>query len=149
MIKKHLLPLLLVPALFLQGCSFLGGVGDSLSYTNETVAYINEAADFSKQLPEMTQQALSDPAALEQLTAELQAMQADITAFKDLQAPEFAAELDQQLTAYSDTLSTQISGLLEQAEAGAVSLQALEQSQIMQTTSQITQILEQVKQLGS
>jgi small-conductance mechanosensitive channel len=149
MLRKWLPPLLLVSALLLQGCSALGGVNDTLSYTNDTVSYINKASDFAQQLPEQTQQAVTDPDALAKLETELQAMQADIVAFKDLKAPEFAAEIDQQLTAYSDTLNSQISGLLEQAKLGAISMQALEQSQIMQTASQITKILEQVQQLGS
>ncbi|QGG54456.1 DUF6376 family protein [Paenibacillus sp. FSL W8-1187] len=152
--RRRLLALLLAPAL-LAGCSLpgsvdeaLGGVNDSLTYVNEATSYINEASQFSNELPGLAQQALTDPDALASLESELGAMKADIAAFNGLTAPEFASAIDAKLEQYNGVLSGQIDGLLQAVNSGQLTAQAIEQSQIGQTLSQITAILDQVQRLG-
>ncbi|QJC50452.1 hypothetical protein HGI30_01820 [Paenibacillus albicereus] len=152
--RRRLLALLLAPAL-LAGCSLpgsvdeaIGGVNDSLTYVNEATTYINEASQFSNQLPDLAQQALTDPDALATLESELTAMKSDIAAFNGLTAPEFASAVDAKLEQANGVLNGQIDSLLQTVNSGQLTAQAIEQSQIGQTLTQITEILDQVKQLG-
>ncbi|MCM3749411.1 DUF6376 family protein [Paenibacillus pasadenensis] len=155
MSKRWLLALILAPAL-IAGCSLPGSVNEtldnvnnSLSYVNEATTYINDATQFSQQLPDLAQQALTSKDSLAQLESELIGMQADIKAFNELSAPAFAEGVDAKLEQYNAELNTQITKLLDTVQAGQLTVESLEQSQIGQTVSQISSILEQVQQLGN
>lgn len=155
MSKRWLLALILAPAL-IAGCSLPGSVNEtldnvnnSLTYVNEATTYINEATQFSQQLPELAQQALTSQDALNQLESELTNMQAEIKAFNDLSAPALAESIDAKLEQYNAELNTQITKLLDTVQAGQLTVESLEQSQIGQTVTQISSILEQLRQLGN
>lgn len=147
MMKKGILLLILSIGL-LSGCSTLDQVNQSVNYVSEATTYINEASQFSGQLPDLTQQAVVDADARAQLVTELQQMQTNINQFSSLEAPGFAQDLHQQLVGYNATLGTEINGLIDQAQAGQITLEKVNNSQIFQTIDQINGLLNQFQQLG-
>jgi hypothetical protein len=133
----------------LTGCSVLDSVDTSLNYANEATTYVNNAASFSEQLPSLAEQAVTDPEAKNSLLDELENMKNNIANFNAIEAPSFAEDIHQQLVDYNETLEQDIDGYLEKAKIDNISLDSLADSHILQTVDQITQTLNQIKQLGS
>lgn len=146
MMKKGLLLLILSISL-LSGCSALDQVNQSVNYVSEATSYIDQASQFSSQLPELTQQAVVDKEARTQLVQELQQMQTQINQFSNVEAPGFAQDLHQKLIGYNETLGTEINGLIDQAQAGQITLEKVNNSQIFQTIDQINGLMNQFQQL--
>ncbi|WP_046213836.1 DUF6376 family protein [Paenibacillus wulumuqiensis] len=146
--KKYILPMLLLVGL-LSGCSALDQVNQSVNYVSEVTAYINDTSQLSQQLPDLAQQAITNPDARQTLIQELQNAQSQISQFQNLEVPGFAQELHQQLSGYTDTLSTEVNGLIDQAQAGKLTPETLNNSPIFQTIDQITGLLNQFQQLGN
>ncbi len=145
--KIYVLTLVLLVSL-LSGCSALDNVNQSVNYVSSVTAYINDTSNLAQQLPDLTQQSLNDPQAREQLTQQLQNAQQQINTFNQLEPPAFAKELHQQLSGYSATLGTEVNSLIDQAQAGKLTAQSLNNSQIFQTIDQINGLLNQFQQLG-
>ncbi|ANF95288.1 DUF6376 family protein [Paenibacillus bovis] len=146
--KKYILSLLLLAGL-LSGCSAVDQVSQSVNYVSEVTTYINNTSQLSQQLPELAQQAITDPDARQSLIQELQNAQSQINQFQNLQVPGFAQDLHQQLAGYTDTLGTEVNGLIDQAQAGKLTPEALNNSPIFQTIDQITGLMNQFQQLGN
>ncbi|MBB3112799.1 hypothetical protein FHS18_004901 [Paenibacillus phyllosphaerae] len=146
--RPVLLMLLLAGALFTAGCSLWNTIDSSLDYVNEATSYVNDATAFAQGLPDLAQQAVLDPAARDQLEQSFVTMKDNITAFNGLTAPEFASEIHQKLLSYNETLLAEINTYLEQLKTNVIDLEALQQSPMMQTLSNITDTLGQLKELG-
>ncbi|PZE19710.1 DUF6376 family protein [Paenibacillus xerothermodurans] len=141
--------LLVVLAVFLlPGCSLLDSVSNSLNYVEEATTYINDASQFAEQLPGLAEQAVTDPQAREQLKTELENMRTQIANFNQLEAPAIAQDIHQKLVEYNEKLMTAIDGYMAKINNGVFDIQALKDSQILQTVEQITQILNQLQNLG-
>ncbi|MFD1887065.1 DUF6376 family protein [Paenibacillus wenxiniae] len=143
----YTLTLILLVSL-LSGCSALDSVNQSVNYVSSVTTYINHTSTLAQELPQLTQQSLTDAQARQQLTQELQNAQQQINTFNQLEPPAFAKELHQQLSGYSDTLNTEVNSLIDQAQAGKLTVQNLNNSQIFQTIDQINGLLNQFQQLG-
>lgn len=145
--KTYMLMLIMLVGL-LSGCSALDQVNQSVNYVSEVTSYINSTSNLSQSLPDLTQQALTDPQAREQLSQELANTQSQINAFNQLEPPAFAKDLHQQLSSYSATLGTEVNSLIDQVQAGKLTVADLNHSQIFQTVDQINGLLNQFQQLG-
>jgi len=145
---KYRIITLMLAASLLSGCSLIDNANQSLNYVTEASTYVNEVSSFAEQLPTMAQDALTNSAALDQLTTSFEQMKQDITQFNQLDAPAFAQDVHDKLTQYNETFLQEINTYISQLSSGAINLETIEQSEMMQTTKEITDLLNQLQQLG-
>ncbi|MEH7179395.1 DUF6376 family protein [Neobacillus vireti] len=134
--------------LLLGGCSFLNDAQDTLSYINEATDYLSAATDFANEAPALAQQAVSDIQAAEDLQALLQDMQQTVESFSDLQAPDIAAELHQQIVERNSAILTEIETYLTNFKDGLLDPAILENTELFQSVQDITSIIDQIQQLS-
>lgn len=132
----------------LGGCSLIEGTNSTLTYVNEATDYMNQASQFAENAPSLVQEAVNDQQAAGALNKELQAMQEQIASFNDLEAPGLAADLHDQLTEQNERLNEGLTQLQEQLENGTLAPDFLENSEILQTVEQISNLYNQIEQLG-
>jgi len=133
----------------LSGCSFLNDAKDTISYINEATDYLAAATDFANEAPALAQQAVEDLQAAEDLKGLLQDMLQQIEAFNELQAPDIAAELHQQLVAQNDLIVAEINEYLANIQNGLLDPALLETTnELTQSIQEITAILSDIQQLG-
>ncbi|WP_408007599.1 DUF6376 family protein [Pseudalkalibacillus sp. A8] len=149
--KKWLLSsvMVLISIMILSGCSLLQGVNNTLEYVNEATNYINTASTFADEVPALAEQAVSDKNARVELEERLNQMKSDITAFNELDPPGVAEGVHEKIEGYNDTLEQGIDGYLSKVENGEVDPKMLEDYEILQTINQLTNIKNQLEQLGS
>lgn len=145
--KSRLLALMLLLGL-LTGCSMLDSVNQSLSYATEATNYVNDVSDFAEQLPIMAEEAITNPAALEQVTNSLQQMKDTIQQFSGLEPPTFAEDIHNQLSEYNAAFLQEINTYLEHLTNQTIDLEAIKQSEMFHTMSSITELMQQIEQLG-
>ncbi|WP_404330053.1 DUF6376 family protein [Mesobacillus maritimus] len=139
---------LLVVSLFmlLSGCSFLGEINESIDYVNEATTHINTLNTFAEDAPQLVQEAISDPVAKENLEAQLVSLKQDIEEFISLnEVPAIAENIHQELVDKNELLLTEINKVLED---GQVAVEKLESSQLFQTVNEITDLMNQIENLG-
>ncbi|MGM0902990.1 MAG: DUF6376 family protein [Bacillota bacterium] len=139
---------LLVVSLFmlLSGCSFLGEINESIDYVNEATTHINTLNTFAEDAPQLVQEAISDPVAKENLEAQLVSLKQDIEEFTSLnEVPTIAENIHQELVDKNELLLTEINKVLED---GQVAVEKLESSQLFQTVNEITDLMNQIENLG-
>jgi hypothetical protein len=133
---------------FLGGCSFLNDAQDTISYINEATDYLAAATDFANEAPALAQQAISDIQAAEDLQTTLQQMQESVEAFSEIQAPDIAAELHQQIIEQNSIIVAEIETLLNNYKDGLLDPAILENTELFQSVQDITSIIDQIQQLG-
>lgn len=146
--KKLLTVLSASMLLLLGGCSFLNDAQDTLTYINEATDYLSAATDFVNDAPALAQQAVSDIQAAEDLQTLLQDMQQTVESFSDLQAPDIAVELHQQIVEQNSAIITEIETYLNNFKDGLLDPAILENTELFQSVQDITSIIDQIKQLG-
>lgn len=146
--KKWLIAFSAVPFLFLGGCSSLESVNNTLTYVNEATDYVNEASTFANEVPALAEQAVSDQQAAQELETKLQEMKQDIEEFNELQPPDMAADLHQQIVEQNNQIAQGIDLYLNNVEEGKLDPAVLENTEIFQSIQEITSIIDQIKQLG-
>jgi hypothetical protein len=147
-LKKLLIILSACMLLLLGGCSFLNDAQDTITYVNEATDYLSAATDFANEAPALAQQAISDLQAAEDLQNMLQQMQQTAEAFNELQAPDFAAELHQQIIEQNSAIVSEIETFMSSFQDGLLDPSILENTELFQTVQDITSIIDQIKQLG-
>ncbi|TFE29500.1 DUF6376 family protein [Cohnella luojiensis] len=145
---KMKLALFLVVIAFLTGCSVVEQIDRSLNYTSEATTYVDQAAEFTRKLPDMAQQTAIDPEVKEKLVAELEAMKQRVGDFNALEAPAMAADVHAKLQKYNATLQQEIDQVLNGLLNDIPAVQAIKDSQIIQTLTGITRLMEQINNLG-
>jgi uncharacterized membrane protein len=135
--------------LLLGGCSFLNDAQDTLSYINEATDYLEVANNFSNEAPAIAQQAVEDLQAAEDLKGMLQNMQQQIESFNELQAPQIAADLHQQIVEQNNIIAEGIEAYLTNMKDGLLDPAILENTDLFQSVQDITSIIDQIKQLGN
>ncbi|MBY0146294.1 DUF6376 family protein [Neobacillus niacini] len=133
---------------FLGGCSFLNDAQDTISYINEATDYLTTATDFASDAPALAQQAISDIQAAEDLQNMLQQMQDSAQAFSEIQAPDIAAELHQQIIEQNSVITAEIETLLNNYKDGLLDPAILENTELFQSVQDITSIIDQIQQLS-
>jgi PBP1b-binding outer membrane lipoprotein LpoB len=146
--KKNVLVLAAVIAMFLSGCSLLNDAKDTLTYVNDAKNYLDKATAFANDAPSIAQQAVSDRQATAELKTMLQNMKQEIQAFNKLQAPDVAADLHQQIVDQNNKLVAGIDLYLKNMKNGLLDPSVLENTEIFQSVQEINGILDQIKQLG-
>lgn len=139
---------LLVISMFMlvSGCSFLGEINESIDYVNEATTHINTLNTFAEDAPQLVQEAISDPVAKENLEAQLVSLKQDIEEFISLnEVPTIAENIHQELVDKNELLLTEINKVLED---GQLAVEKLENSQLFQTVNEITDLMNQIENLG-
>jgi ABC-type transporter Mla subunit MlaD len=131
----------------LSGCSLMEGINNSLDYVDEATAYINDAAVFADKVRVLAEQMSTDPEARSALKEELETMKEKVIHFNATEVPALAKKIHEQLVSYNDKLLNEINIYLEKIN-DHVDFEALKDTQIIQTIDQITQLLQQLEQLG-
>jgi hypothetical protein len=147
-LKKLLIFLSASVLLLLGGCSFLNDAQDTLSYVNEATDYLATATDFANDAPALAQQAIGDIQAAEDLQTLLQEMQQTAEAFSEIQAPDIAADLHQQIVEQNSVIVAEIETYLNNFKDGLLDPAILENTELFQSVQDITSIIDQIKQLG-
>lgn len=139
---------LLVISMFMlvSGCSFLGEINESIDYVNEATTHINTLNTFAEDAPQLVQEAISDPVAKGNLEAQLVSLKQDIEEFISLnEVPTIAENIHQELVDKNELLLTEINKVLED---GQLAVEKLENSQLFQTVNEITDLMNQIENLG-
>lgn len=134
--------------LLLSGCSFLNEAQDTLTYINKATDYLAVATDFANDAPALAQQAVENLQAAEDLKVMLQDMQQQIETFNDLQAPQIAADLHQQIIEQNNIIADGIETYLTSLQDGLLDPAILENTELFQSVQDITSIIDQIQQLG-
>jgi len=132
-------------AIMLSGCSFLEETDNTLNYATEAVDYVNELTSFAEDTTSLINEAISDPAAKEELENQLTALQDSITNFNEIEVPAIAEELHQTFTENNEKLLNITNNVLENGE---VAIEQLQDSEIFQTIENITELKNQIEELG-
>jgi hypothetical protein len=132
----------------LSGCSFLNEAKNTITYIKEATDFLGKATTFANEAPKLTQQAISDQQAAEELQTILQNMKQDIEAFNELQAPDVAADLHQQLVNQNNVIAKGIDTYLNSFKDGKLDPAVLDNTEIFQTVKELSNIIDQIKQLG-
>lgn len=148
MMKKWIVLLLVSITVFLGGCSLLNDAKNTVIYINEATDFLNKATNFANEAPSLAQQAVSDPQAAEELEIMLKEMKQDIEAFNELQTPELAADLHQQIVDQNNIASQGIDMYLNNFVDGKLDPAVLKNTELYQTVEEISGIINQIKQLG-
>jgi Family of unknown function (DUF6376) len=135
--------------LLLGGCSFLNDAQDTLSYINEATDYLEVANNFANEAPALAQQAVEDLQAAEDFKGMLQNMQQQIESFNELQAPQIAADLHQQIVEQNNIIAEGIEAYLTNIKDGLLDPAILENTELFQSVQDITSMIDQIKQLGN
>lgn len=134
--KKRIGMFFVIIVFVLSGCSFLEDANNSLDYINETTDYINDLSNFAEDATSLNGT---------ELESRLVTLKGNIEDFMNLEAPDFAADIHQELETKSQILLDATNNILE---SGEIAIEQLEQSEIFQTINKITNLLNQIEQLG-
>lgn len=146
--KKLMIVLSTCMLVLLGGCSFLNDAQDTITYVNEATDYLATATDFANDAPALAQQAISDLQAAEDLQVMLEQMQQTVETFNELQAPDIAAEVHQQIIEQNSVIVGEIETFMGNFQDGLLDPAILENTELFQTVQDITSIIDQVQQLG-
>jgi hypothetical protein len=146
--KKGFMILSTIFLVLLSGCSLLNEAKNTITYINEATDFLGKATTFGNEAPKLAQQAISDQQAAEELKTMLQNMKQDIEAFNELQAPDVATELHQQLVNQNNVIAKGIDTYLNNIKDGKLDPKVLENTEIFQTVQELSNIIDQIKQLG-
>ena len=146
--RKLLIVLSASMLFFLGGCSLLNDAQDTISYINEATDYLTAATDFASDAPALAQQAISDIQAAEDFQTMLQQMQESAQAFSEIQAPDIAGELHQQIIEQNSVITAEIETLLNNYKDGLLDPAILENTELFQSVQDITSIIDQIQQLS-
>ncbi|NBJ69856.1 MULTISPECIES: DUF6376 family protein [Clostridia] len=133
--KKIILSMLCFLVLLLSGCSILEEASDSLNYLDEATTYLNDLNNF-----------IEEAASLEkdQLMTRLENLETTITDFINLDPPEAAEDIHQELRNQSELLLDETYRLMEQGE---LTFEQVKDTDIYQTIENIHSLQNQIEQL--
>ncbi|WP_426983068.1 DUF6376 family protein [Bacillus cabrialesii] len=130
------------------GCGMLDQVNDGLNYTSEATGYVERVKTFAEDAPQLAEQAVHDSEAKEKLEAQLESIKQAAADFNELTPPAAAEEIHQTIQEHNETLQKSADDVLKQVEEGKVSLEEWEQSDLIQNTKQIADVMGQIEKLG-
>lgn len=141
------LKILFIVAVFmlLSGCSLLGEVNDSIDYVNTTTDHIATLNAFAEEAPQLIQDAITDPQVKQELEAQLVTLKQDIEEFISLSdIPTIAESIHQELVNKNEVLLSEINQVLQN---GHLALDKLENSQLITTITDITNLMNRIENL--
>lgn len=131
--------------LMLSGCSILGEVNNSLDYVNETTEYIDELSTFAEDASSLANEAATDPEAKKELESRLTTLEESIQEFNEIEPPSLAEDIHQEIVNKNEQL---LEGINAAMQNGEVAIDQLQDSEIFTTINEITDLLNQIEQLG-
>ncbi len=146
--NKPFIALLAAGILFLGGCSVLEDVNNTVTYVNGASGYVSEVSTFIKEVPSLAEKAVNDKQTVAKLEAKLKEMKEEMKQFTELQAPDIAADLHQQMIEHTRKAREGIDLYLNKIKDGIVDPAVLENTGIFQSMQEITKFIDQIKQLG-
>jgi len=147
-LRKLWIGILVTTGLFLGGCSFVEEASNTVNYVGEATDYMNVVTDFVNEVPALAKEAVTDQQSFTELETRLHDMTKEIQTFVDVQPPEFAVDLHQQILDYSEKAEQGIDVYLNDMEDGILDPALLENTEVFQTLEEITTIVDNIKQLG-
>lgn len=143
--KIKLIFLLALALLSLSACSFLNDVNESLDYVNSATDHINELTSFAEEAPALIQAASTDPEIKKELGTQLETLKQNIEEFIQLEEiPSIAENIHQDLVAKNEILLDEINNVIVN---GQVALDKLENSQIISTVNDASDLLTELNNL--
>lgn len=130
------------------GCALLDNVNNSLNYVNESMEYINEVGQFAEQLPQLAEQAVNDATARRDLQTELETMKAKIEQFNELEAPQIAQDIHEQILAQNEKFLAGIDAYLTNIKNDIYDLSILQDTGIMNAIEQVLNLRESINQIN-
>lgn len=146
--KKTIAIFSIFSMLFLSGCSLLGEVNNSLNYVNTVTDYLNTAQNFSNEVPQLAQEAVTNTDARVNLEKELIAMKDEIEDFNNIQPPSIAKDIHDKIVSSNEKLQDGIDLYITNVNNGKWDPAVLENSEIMKTINEITNLKNQIENLG-
>lgn len=129
----------------LSGCSLLEETNDTLNYATEATQYINELSNFTEETTGLVSDAMNNPEAKAELEAKLTSLEKTITDFNNLDAPIIAEGIHESLEDKNLQLLDAVNNIFQNGE---VTVEKLQESEIYQTIENITNLKNQIEQLG-
>ena len=131
--------------LFLSACSFLDEVNESINYVETATVHIEKLSTFAEDAPALVQEAVTNPEVHQELETQLTTLQQDVETFINLEEiPAIADTIHQELVSKNEVLLEEINKVLDN---GHLALDRLESSQLFTTASEITSLMDRIKNL--
>ncbi|MFF2287820.1 DUF6376 family protein [Peribacillus butanolivorans] len=146
---KKIITIAFMSILTLSGCSLLGEVNSSLEYVDNATGYVSTVKEFANEVPALSQDAVTDTEARENLEKELQLMKTEIEEFNATEPPQIAESIHEKIVSSNQQLSDGIDLYLNNIENGQFDPEALENSEIMKSIENITSLANQIEELGN
>ncbi|UQZ36853.1 hypothetical protein C2I18_26975 [Paenibacillus sp. PK3_47] len=142
--KKYKLGLLLFLMLIMPGCGLAEQVGNGVSFATDTAAYMQNMREFGQEMDTWATNAVTDPAARQELLDRLTSLKEESAQYANLQVPEYAAELHQTIKGYNETLQQGLDQAITNVEEGKA---AFESTGIPDTINKVNELISQINQL--
>ncbi|AMM94750.1 hypothetical protein UP17_21620 [Peribacillus simplex] len=144
---KKRMTIVFLSFLILSGCSLLGEVNSSLEYADNATGYINTVKDFANEVPALAQDAVTNAEARRNLEKELQLMKTEIEDFNATEPPQIAEGIHEKIVSSNQQLSDGIELYLNNIESGQIDPKALEDSEVMKSIDNLTELAKQIEEL--
>ncbi len=145
--KKFIMVFGLIGLLFLNGCSLIGEVNNTIEYANITTEYINSTKTFATEVSTLAKEAVADETARQNLEDELEKMKEQIHSFNQVEPPTVAEDIHNQIVSSNAKLEEGIDVYLDNIENGSIDPAALENSEILTTVNEISNLMETINQV--
>ncbi|CAN7522505.1 DUF6376 family protein [Paenibacillus sp. LjRoot153] len=144
--RKLMLLILVLSTLQLSACTLFEKVNSSFDYANQATEHINKLSDFAERAPQMIKDAALNPESKQELENQLIGIKKDIEQFNLKSVPTIAKDIHQQVVDKNKVLLDEINKVVVN---GHLALDKLQNSQLITTISDITILLNRIKNLGS
>ncbi|WP_087973466.1 DUF6376 family protein [Oceanobacillus rekensis] len=129
----------------LTGCSIVEETNNTLNYATEATDYLNELSNFAEETSGLLNEATTDPAAKEELEDRLLSLEDSIKNFNNIEVPTIAEGIHQTITEKNQQLLDATNNVVQNGE---VVVEQMQNSEIYQTIENITELKNQIEQLG-
>ncbi|ASS73272.1 DUF6376 family protein [Bacillus atrophaeus] len=130
------------------GCGPLDNLNDGLSYANEAAGYVTEVKTLAEEAPALAEQAVTDADAKKELETQLESIQKAAAEFDKLTPPDAAADIHDTITQQNEKLQESAAELLSMTEEGKITVEKLEETELVQSAQQISGVMNQIEKLG-
>lgn len=145
--KKFVSVFGMIGLLFLNGCSLIGEVTNTVEYANIAKDYINTTSAFANEVPQLAKEAVTDETARQNLENELNTMKEQIHSFNQVEPPAVAEAIHNQIVSSNAKLEEGIDLYLDNIENGSIDPAVLENSGILTTVNEISSLMDNINQV--
>ncbi|ALC82174.1 MULTISPECIES: DUF6376 family protein [Bacillus] len=131
----------------LSGCGVLNEVNSGINYINESTEYMNEAQVFAEDLSSLANDAVNNEDAGKKLESRLTEMKSNIEEFNKLTPPEAATSVHEEAVKQNEKLLSGIDQVQTAVKEGTFQLEQLENSEIMGTITEVTDLMKTIEKI--